>query len=203
LPVSFYRRPARRLRRAGSDTLRRLERSRLLSHLPKSAVCAEIGTWRGDFAEHILDSRRPRALHLIDPWEHRLEDAYEGAMFGGASREGQKTMDSIYESVLDRFGSAIELGQVHVHRSRSVEAAASFDDESLDWVYIDGDHTYEGVRADLEAYHRAIKPGGFLAGDDYGQRGWWDGGVTRAVDEFAADMELKVIRRQFLLRKPS
>jgi predicted O-methyltransferase YrrM len=183
--------------------LRRLERRRLLTYLPKQAACAEIGTWRGDFAQRILHSRRPRELHLIDPWEHRAEAAYKHAFFGGGSADAQARMDSIYASVIDRFSSAIERGQVHVHRSRSVAAASSFGDASLDWVYIDGDHTYEAVKADLHAYYRTIRPGGLLAGDDYGQHGWWRDGVTRAVDEFAAGMELKVIRRQFLLRKPS
>jgi hypothetical protein len=164
--VAFYRRQTRRVMRLSAEIPRRLERRRLLAQLPKGAVCAEIGTWRGDFAERILESRRPRVLHLIDPWEHRQEDAYERAMFGGAVHDGQAEMDAIHRSVRERFRSNIERGQVHVQRSRSLDAAASFSDASLDWVYIDGDHTYEAVKADLDAYYRAVKPGGFLAGDD-------------------------------------
>ena len=76
------------------------------------------------------------------------------------------SLQSMVEFTLDepsiaRFRTGIERGQVHVHRSRSVEAAASFPDDSLDWVYIDGDHTYEAVRADLAAYYRTIRPGGY------------------------------------------
>ena len=84
-------------------------------------------------------------------------------------------MDAVYESVIDRFRSEIEGGQVLVQRARSVDAAASFSDESLDWAYIDGDHTYEAVKRDLDAYYRIVKSGGFLAGDDYGRRA--DGGM--------------------------
>ena len=82
--------------------------------------------------------------------------------------------------------------------------AASFPDESLDWVYIDADHAYEGVKRDLEAYFRVVKPGGFIAGDDYGHVDRWFGdGVRQAVDEFAGRCaELTVIGTQFLLRKP-
>jgi SAM-dependent methyltransferase len=189
--------------RLSAEIPRRLERRRLLAQLPRGAVCAEIGTWRGDFAERILESRRPRVLHLIDPWEHRQEDAYERAMFGGGTHDGQAEMDEIHRSVRERFRSNIERGQVHVQRSRSLDAAASFADGSLDWVYIDGDHTYEAVKADLDAYYRAVKPGGFLAGDDYGVPGWWDDGVTRAVDEFAAKASLRIIGTQFLLQKPA
>jgi predicted O-methyltransferase YrrM len=85
-----------------------------------------------------------------------------------------------------------------------VDAAASFSDESLDWVYIDGDHSYEAVKRDLEAYYRVVKPGGFIAGDDYGAaNGWFGDGVTRAVDEFAARCaDVTIIGSQFLLTKP-
>jgi hypothetical protein len=200
--VAFYLRQSRRLSRLRAGIRRRLERRRLLSRLPRDAECAEIGTWRGDFAQAILRSRRPRILHLIDPWQYRDEDEYKGAMFGGRTQEGQRDMDAIYQSVLDRFHPRIERGQVDVRRSRSVEAASAFADDALDWVYIDGDHTYEAVKADLEAYYRTVKPGGYLAGDDYGLAGWWGDGVTRAVDEFAANAQLTIIGTQFLLQKP-
>ncbi len=183
---------------------RELQRRRLLAQLPKDAVCAEIGTWRGDFAATILDSRRPRRLHLVDPWEYRSEEGYERAIYGGRKGNGQQMMDRVYERVLARFRGPIDDGQVVVQRSRSLDAAAAFDDDSLDWVYIDGDHSYEGVRSDLDAYFRAVKPGGFIAGDDYGQVGsWFEDGVTRAVDEFADRCAgMRVIGTQFLLRKP-
>jgi hypothetical protein len=175
----------------------------LLKLLPKRAVCAEIGTWRGDFAANILSSRHPRQLSLVDPWEYREESTYGGALYGGQTQAGREEMESIYQSVVDRFRSHIERGEVVVKRLRSVDAAASFPDHTFDWVYIDADHTYEGVRGDLEAYYRTVKPRGFLAGDDYGTPGWWEDGVTRAVDEFAGRCAgLTVIGSQFLLRKP-
>jgi SAM-dependent methyltransferase len=199
----FYARQLRRLRALRADLPHRLDRRRLLLSLPRDAVCAEVGTWRGDFAERILRSTRPRVLHLVDPWQHREEDTYRHALFGGGAREGQAAMDAVYAGVLERFREPIEGGRVQVHRARSVDAAAAFEPASLDWAYIDGDHTYEAVRADLEAYYRAIRPGGFLAGDDYGEPGWWGDGVTRAVDEFAPRGELRIIGSQFLLRKPA
>ena len=202
-PAAFVRRSTRRALGVSREIPRRIERRRLLSQLQRGGVCAEIGTWRGDFAERILASRRPRTLYLVDPWEHRSEGEYERALFGGGGAAGQSELDAVHRSVLERFAPAIEQGQVHVRRQRSVEAAASFADASLDWVYIDGDHTYEAVRADLEAYYRVVRPGGFLAGDDYGVPGWWGDGVTQAVDEFAVKTRMKVIGTQFLLEKSS
>jgi SAM-dependent methyltransferase len=182
---------------------RRAERAQLLEILPKGAVCAEVGTYRGDFAAVILRASRPRQLYLVDAWEHRSEQEYEGASYGGYASAGQDGMDAMYESVVERFRMAIDDGTICVKRARSLEAAASFAEQSLDWVYIDADHSYEAVKRDLEAYYRAVKPGGYLAGDDYGQEDRWFGqGVTRAVDEFADGRgELTVIGTQFLLHK--
>jgi Methyltransferase domain len=183
---------------------RRSERRRLLARLPKSANGAEVGSWKGDFAAQLLTRTNPRSLYLIDPWEHRDETTYEQAMFGGHGAEGEAGMQAVYDSVRDRFSTEIERGRVIVRRSRSVAAAAELPGDALDWVYIDGDHTYEAVKADLEAYYRVIRPGGLLAGDDYGIPGWWQDGVTRAVDEFARSGRCEgptIIGSQFLFTK--
>jgi Methyltransferase domain len=175
----------------------------MLAMLPAEGVCAEVGTWRGDFAAVILRERNPRRLFLVDPWEHRGEWAYEQASYGGRMDGGQRALDEMHAGVLERFAAEIEEQRVTVLRQRSTDAAAGLADESLDWVYIDGDHSYEGVRDDLEAFHRTVKPGGLIAGDDYGHVGsWFEDGVTRAVDEFKSRCAgLEVIGTQFVLRK--
>ncbi len=211
--VSLYRRRLRRLARLSLHPTRiprkvrvrrrGQERQRLLSLLPARAECAEVGTWRGDFAAAILASRRPARLYLIDPWEYRTDPGYDQASYGGHSEDGQARLDAMHASVLERFDAQIRSGQVLVRRARSLEAAAGFADESLDWVYIDADHSYEGVSGDLEAFFRVVRPGGFLAGDDYGHEGsWFEDGVRRAVDEFAPRCAaLTVIGTQFVLQK--
>jgi len=166
--------------RAGAK--RRLNRYRLVAELPKRAVGAEVGVWKGDFSAVLLRLTRPEKLYLIDPWAYREEAGYERAMYGGKS-DGQDGMDAIYRSVSERFQRRD--GKVVVLRAGSVDAAGQLAADSLDWVYIDGDHMYEAVKADLEAFHRVVRPGGVIAGDDYGKGGWWSGGVAQAVDEFA------------------
>ncbi|MDQ6811903.1 MAG: glycosyltransferase [Actinomycetota bacterium] len=183
----------------------RLQRYLLLARLPRGrGVGAEVGSWRGDFAALILRWVRPGRLFLVDPWRHSSAEGYERALYGGHADGGQQDMDRVYESVLERFKNEIDAGQVVVRREPSVGAAEAFKEGALDWVYLDGDHTYDAVRADLAAYWRVVKPGGILAGDDYGEAGWWEDGVTRAVDEFsdAHGVDLAVIGSQFLFRKP-
>src|ERR1700727_2842173 len=113
------------------------ERLRMLEMLPREAACAEIGTWRGDFAAIILRERRPQSLTLIDPWEHREEGAYAEASYGGRMQGGQQKLDEMHDSVSARFAEEQASGQVSILRMRSTDAAASLADESLDWAYID------------------------------------------------------------------
>jgi hypothetical protein len=167
-------------------------------------VCAEIGVWKGDFAARILDVVRPARLHLVDPWAFMTDEAYAESRYGGKAAADQAAMDELHAGVLRRFAGPIAEGVVEVHRCESREAAAVFPDASLDWVYIDGNHLYEHVRSDLALYAPKVKPGGLVAGDDYGEAGWWEDGVTRAVDEFVAERGYEVVSlaaHQFVLRK--
>ncbi len=178
-------------------------RRRLIDSLPKGAVCAEVGVWKGDFSARILEVARPSKLHLIDPWQAIGGEGYEDARYGGGLDEGQAEMDAVHASVLERFAKEREEGIVEVHRETSAAAAERFADGELDFVYIDGDHTHEFVKADLETYAPKVRPGGLLAGDDYGVEGWWEDGVTRAVDDFVAEGKAEVVsldESQFVLR---
>lgn len=170
----------------------------ILARLPKRAVCAEIGVYKGEFSALVLVRLKPREFHLIDPWCCREETAYRSGWYG-ADRTSQQEMDAIYQAVESRFGR----NGVRIHRSTSAEAVREFPEAYFDWVYVDGDHQYEAVRADLGLYLPKVKPGGFITGDDYGNPGWWQDGVTRAVNDFIAHHACKTVlieNRQFLLQ---
>ena len=172
--------------------------------MPPHAVCAEIGVFRGTFSARILRSAQPKALHLIDPWKFHTATTYRRSWYGGTRGKDQTNMDRVHAGVLDRFREEIAAGTVHIHRCTSAESVQRFPDDFFDWVYIDGNHLYEFVKSDLESFYPKVTPGGFIAGDDYGVKGWWDGGVTRAVDEFAGGGRFEKAlfkHRQFVLRK--
>jgi predicted O-methyltransferase YrrM len=80
-------------------------------------------------------------------------------------------------------------------RTTSEEASSHFEDESLDFVYIDGDHTYNAVTLDLEKWYPKVKKGGLFYGHDY----YWEKNfilprmdVKPAVDAFVAKNKLKL-----------
>jgi hypothetical protein len=177
----------------------------ILIRVPRDSVCAEVGVYKGDFSERILRIVHPKKLHLIDPWKFEPGPAYEDSWYGGPVGESQSHMDGIYDSVMCRFSVPIRSGMVEVHRSSSADCSSLFPDNYFDWIYIDGNHRYEFVKQDIQAYLPKIKAGGLIAGDDYGNRGWWQDGVTKAVDEIMRSGKLERVlikNQQFLFRKP-
>jgi len=151
------------------------QRRWILTELPKNGKGAEIGVWKGEFSSRLLYAAKPRELHLIDPWkETGIVDVPPEWL------ADQKTRNKQYQEVCDRFKSD---GRVYIHRGKSQEVLSKFKNNYLDWIYIDGWHSYEGVSSDLEEALRIVKPGGIIAGDDYHLKGWWKDGVIRAVNE--------------------
>lgn len=167
-------------------------REQLLHLLPKRGIVAEIGTAKGAFAAAILQNADPAALHLIDPWVHHAQGAYTRDFSNVEDDEQEKR----YRDVLKQFEAEIADGRVIVHRQTSGEAAASFADGALDWVYVDGLHSLDGVRADLAAYSGKLKPDGFMLGHDYTNnpvaqhQGF---GVVEAVNQFVDESDFGIV----------
>lgn len=164
-------------RKNNKDAIRR----KFLTRLPKGGIAIEIGVWRGEFSPVILEIIQPDVLFLIDPWQH-IETTSHSTAFVGRTNDGK--MEKIFAQVKNQFVDEIEQKKVGIIRDFSVPAMAHFEDGSISFAYIDGDHSYEGVCADLVALFPKMKTGGVMAFDDYHRRGWWKDGVIRAVNEF-------------------
>lgn len=177
---------------------KRNPRLALLARMPENAVCAEIGVWKGDFSELILNITTPQQFHLVDPWEFQSE--YSERMYGGAVARSQADMDEICEGVKNRFE---RFDNVAFNRGKSENVLQDFPDRYFDWVYIDGNHYYEYVLKDLNICFEKVKTGGFIAGDDY-TWGEADGfPVKMAVQDFVDSKGLQdsltVIDSQFII----
>ncbi|EEE36228.1 hypothetical protein RKLH11_61 [Rhodobacteraceae bacterium KLH11] len=191
-PISAEeRRRKQAQQRERKDALRR----EMLRTMPHGKLSVEIGVWRGEFSQILLDELKPSKLCLIDPWGVQ-PDPDGGASLAGA--RSQDDMDRIYESVRERYSTEIAKGQLSVIRDFSLPALHLFDDQSIGFAYLDGDHSYEGVKADLEALLPKMIEGGVIMLDDYHRRGWWKDGVMRAFHEFLganpADLRIKAIK---------
>jgi len=148
-------------------------------------ICIEVGVAKGNHAEYIL-RQHPKEIHLIDPW--------------GTHKDGfippitENSFEERYQNVRERFKND---KNVFIHRDYSHNVCKTFEDESIDWVYIDGDHTYEGVSEDLRLWWPKLKIGGYLTGDDYAVVSNPRFGVVRAVDDFVAHLGLKMYSSPF------
>jgi hypothetical protein len=181
------------------------ERKAAIDLVARNGVGAEIGVHMGDFSSTILTLAQPTKLYLIDPWKYFPEPAYKESLYGG-DRITQKDMDGRYERVVRRFAREISVGTIVVYRELSIMAAFRIKDGELDFVYVDADHSYEGVSQDLRAFFPKVKRGGLIIGDDYSLGKWWKDGVVRAFNEFVVEsksiIEFK-FANQIVIRKLS
>lgn len=117
----------------------------------------EVGCAYGHNASTILGQWKGKRLFMVDPWERQPAEVYR-----------EKTDDVPYDvwhsdccKLAERDPRAI------ITRKYSVDAAKEFKDGSLDWVFVDGNHSYAAVLADLDAWWTKVKSGGMFAGHDF------------------------------------
>jgi len=175
----------------------------ILENLPKEGIGLEIGVWQGGFSDLLLHWTKPKELHLIDPWQNTDKSGYEGAFYHDSHGHD---MEDVYQFVLRRFAKEVADERVIIWRAKSQDIADHFDDEYFDWIYIDGDHSYKGIKADLDNYIPKVKSGGFIVGDDYTVIDeWWGTGIFQAVYEtiISGKMHWSLgYAGQFVLEKP-
>lgn len=130
-------------------------------------VMAEIGVWKGDFAKQILeDCGEIEQYYMIDPWAS-LPD------WNKPYNVANEVFDDIYSEAMEKTKFAAN--KLKVLRGRTKDVIKDIPDGSLDYVYIDGDHTLRGITIDLIQIFPKIKEGGIIAGDDFSSDPWQHG----------------------------
>ncbi|HEY2082220.1 MAG TPA: class I SAM-dependent methyltransferase [Verrucomicrobiae bacterium] len=130
----------------------------------QSETMAEVGVYRGDFAAKILaECKSLQKYYLIDPWKH-LEDWNKPA----------NKSDEVFEGFLAETRSKTDFAADKrvILRGRTTEVIEDIPDDSLDFAYIDGDHTLRGISVDLIRVHPKVRAGGFIGGDDLSRAAW-------------------------------
>jgi predicted O-methyltransferase YrrM len=153
----------------------------LFKRLPRGALVAEIGTWRGYFAVEILNTCPIGKLFCVDPWTG------QSGSYGPTEKTEAEHEEDLAECRHHLRGH-LPGGRVEIIRGFSVDVAKNNTTiPLLDAVYVDAAHDYENVFADLVAWSGRLKPGGVLMGHDWTdnamarENGW---GVKRAVADF-------------------
>jgi hypothetical protein len=137
------------------------DRYKLLEALPPDGIVAEVGTDRGRLAARIMAVARPRMLHIFELDITRISP--------------------------ENIGSQVADGRCRIHAGDYSELLRTMPDHMFDWIYVDGDHSYEGVKRDIAAAAPKLKPGGLMVFNDYAV---WSVtsmrrcGVAKAANEF-------------------
>ena len=143
----------------------------LLDKMPQRSIVVEVGVKKGTFSAQLLKRCQPSQLHLID---RNLKN----------------------HKIKKKFETDISNGVVHLHQGDSSTVLDSFPDEYFDFIYIDADHSYNGVTRDITVAKHKVKDGGYLVFNDYT---YWSPiecmryGVQQAVNELCINEGWEVI----------
>jgi hypothetical protein len=152
-----------------------------------NAHFVEIGSWKGKSASYmcveIINSGKKIKFDCVDPWTGS-EEHQSGAPF--------EDSDVLNGTLFETFIGNMEpvKGYYNVVKMPSVDAAKLYEDNSLDFVFIDGAHDYDNVCADIKSWLPKVKPGKIISGHD-----WPWGGVKPAVTDTLDIKEVQLMGR--------
>jgi hypothetical protein len=153
----------------------------VLERLPAGNInWIELGSFSGKSAAYcvveLINKKQNFTFSCVDIWENGMQESFE------------KNILPIAE-------------HVNFSKNYSYDEANKYDDNSIDVCYVDGDHSYEGVTKDLNAWWPKLKTGAIFFGDDF-TKGF--PGVGKAVKEFFTPKRIKFIRigRCWVVVKP-
>jgi len=131
---------------------------KFIKTIPKETVMVEIGCYAGEASE--LFAQKVKKLYCVDIW---MSNKHLGSFKG---------VENAFDRVVEKYPNKITK-----LKGTSLEYAKWFKDSYFDLVYIDADHRYEAVCADIRAWLPKVKKGGTITGHDF----YW--GVSKAVIE--------------------
>lgn len=125
---------------------------------------AEIGVLKGDFAQRMLRAVVSiEKYYMIDPWRN-LDDWNKPA----------NKSDDVFERYLSEAMEKTEFASEKrvILRGKTTEVIHEIEDSTLDYAYIDGDHTLKGISIDLVNVYAKIRNDGWIGGDDFTPTVW-------------------------------
>jgi hypothetical protein len=131
--------------------------------MPSGARCVEIGSWKGRSTVAICEGLRTvdgASLCAVDTFHGDARNDRMHARF-----RDELAADEVYRSFREHTA---DYEFLTVERTTSREASHGFENESLDWVFIDAEHTFDHVLDDVRHWLPKVKLGGLISGHDYG-----------------------------------
>lgn len=144
-------------------------------------IVCEIGVFKGDFSKKIFDVN-PKELHLIDP--------FVGSFYSGDKDGLNMQFAKLEDEYINLKNYFSEQKNVFIHRGMSLDILNNFKDSYFDCIYIDGDHSYDGVKTDLNLTYLKTKNEGYIIGHDFCAAKYPQ--IVLAVNEFCDEKNLTI-----------
>ena len=151
----------------------------ILSRLPECGPVtgAEIGIYKGALSRRLLADERI-SLVMVDSWEGNGAAYEDGDDWHAGLSSAAQT-----QAYFTTLANVVFAGsRARVVRARSLDTVAKIEDKTLDFVFLDADHSREAVEADISAWLPKVRLGGWIGGHDYGHQEF--PGVAEAVAQF-------------------
>lgn len=171
----------------------------ILRRLPQRVdlIGAEIGVWQGKTSCRLLAARPKLKLIMVDPWIVPKKGSSYHKSGDDNAKKTQTQHNKDYRKTMKKIAFAGNRAQIM--KMTSQKAADLIKDRSLDFVFVDGNHSYEGVKLDCILWIPKIKRGGFICGHDFSHPRL--PGVSRAVNELFNPKEIKLdVNRTWFVR---
>jgi len=146
---------------------------------------AEIGIGYGTHAKYLLKTTNLEKLTLVDPMKDYPEDKFSADIMCTEPEIPGNNFNEMYDLISKEL-SPYQDRYTWIRTESQKVTEEQVPNESMDCVFIDGDHTYKGVLEDLNLWWQKVRPGGQMLGDDY-----WLHTVSDAVHEFAKSHNLE------------
>lgn len=159
--------------------------------LPRNSVAVEVGVFKGEFTEHILQIVHPSHLHLIDPWWKKFGTYFPD--WGSYTDFGRLKTKDAYAQLLRIIKDFDNHHVSKIHVGRSSVVLPQFPDRYFDWAYLDSTHSYEDTKEELSLLRYKVKTEGLITGHD-----WQEDltnihhGVYKAVNEFIHTYDYRI-----------
>jgi hypothetical protein len=132
----------------------------LLNNSDDNIVGVEIGVWEGENLKRLaIECLNIKKIYGIDPYQ----------AYGNWKRFVD--IDSLNSAKKQAQENISNLSNAELIVKSSLEASESFEDESLDFVFIDGNHSFESAYNDIITWYPKVKTGGLFSGDDFSRDG--------------------------------
>lgn len=132
----------------------------------ENGIAVEIGVDKGyNLKNMVMNLRNFKKFYGVDPWNYNLTRKW-------GEQHRNMALGILQNDILN--------GKVELIQKTSEEAVADFEDESIDFIWIDGNHDYEPVLLDITLWLPKLKKGAFMGGHDYKDS---EPGVQKAVEK--------------------